>query len=143
MSVITQVNVVQFFINHFIEVAKRSRKIGPKSQTILYLKQAWYNTKVLEAITYSCEDTKNTLKLIEKEREHLERDNSQDIQSIAPPTPMRNPEQNCFDFAESKVHLKLKPSFRRNNLGEGIALKNRRGLRRPKSVGFDETVKKD
>ncbi|XP_044753391.1 uncharacterized protein LOC123312890 [Coccinella septempunctata] len=143
MSVMTQVSVLHFFINHFVEVAKISRKIGPKSQTILYLKQAWYNTKVLEAITYSCEDTQNILKVIEKEREFLERDSSQDIQMIAPPTPMRNPEQNSFDFMEGNVHLRLKPSFKRNVSNEGGVMRNRRVLKRHKSVGFDDSVKED
>ncbi|CAG9761007.1 unnamed protein product [Ceutorhynchus assimilis] len=43
-----KIALLKFFINNFIEIAQTSMRISTKKQTLFYLKQAWYLTKILE-----------------------------------------------------------------------------------------------
>ncbi|KAL3270255.1 hypothetical protein HHI36_009311 [Cryptolaemus montrouzieri] len=148
LDILTQISILKFFTNHFLEIAKKSSRIGPKSQTIFYLKQAWYNMKVLEDIGGVCTDTENIEKVIDNERKLLEEKSVQVGQNIAPPTPHRNNE-NPFSFHENDMKannaVESKSSFKLNKNND-IAARNREKRlmreRRPKSVGFDDKVEK-
>ncbi|XP_066248025.1 uncharacterized protein [Euwallacea similis] len=43
-----KIALLKFFINCYIDIAKTSMKIASKKQTLFYLKQAWYLTKILQ-----------------------------------------------------------------------------------------------
>ncbi|XP_018562280.1 uncharacterized protein LOC108904279 [Anoplophora glabripennis] len=93
--------ILQLFINSFIDIAKTSLRISNKDQTLFYLKQAWYLTKILEdtASGFAVE-VREYKETIAREEEACKKMAAKEISDIPPNTPMRNSVQFDFTFQQ-------------------------------------------
>ncbi|KAF5273838.1 hypothetical protein FQA39_LY00953 [Lamprigera yunnana] len=85
-SSVLRVHLLNFFVQHFIKIAKRSTKIGSTHQSLFYLKQAWYLTRLLEET-----DIENCRLFQNQIREHEEVCQRKKVtEATVPITPKRN-----------------------------------------------------
>lgn len=98
--------ILNFFINHFIEVAKKCRKLSTKKQSLFYLKQASYLSTILNN-TGLKEDALELLEIIKNEEENTNKISSRESYIIpkepidtAPSTPKRNSAQFSYDITQ-------------------------------------------
>lgn len=130
--------VLDIFIRHYIEIARRSAKIATSEQALFYLKQAAYLAKILEDTSGAfLDDTLEYRQTIAKEEARVKRRTvrsdghhsesgghlllaSRSISSseTKPPTPLRN--SNSFSFQEINQQLKF-GSIKLNNLQVSFA----------------------
>ncbi|KAJ8984938.1 hypothetical protein NQ317_012188 [Molorchus minor] len=96
--------LLELFINDFIDIAKKSCRIGTKDQTLFYLKQAWYLTRILEdtASAFIVEGRKFK-EIIAREEETCKKMAVKELSHVPPTTPVRNSAQ--FEFT---LHQQVK-----------------------------------
>ncbi|KAF2884517.1 hypothetical protein ILUMI_21662 [Ignelater luminosus] len=88
-DVARQILLLTFFIQHFLKIAKKSLKISSTKQTLFYLKQSFYLTKLLEDIEIEKENAKKFQMQIKEEEQNCLK--KQVTEPKVPLTPKRNP----------------------------------------------------
>ncbi|KAH1004974.1 hypothetical protein HUJ05_005733 [Dendroctonus ponderosae] len=108
--------VLDIFIRHYIDIARKSSNIANSEQALFYLKQAAYLAKILEDTSGAfLEEIREYRQTIAKEEARIKR---KSVRSISfsenkPPTPLRN--SNSFSVQEINQQLKF-GSIKLNNL---------------------------
>lgn len=110
-------------------MAVSSRKIASSKQVMLYLKYAWYLTKILETISTQREEAKKYLERISKEEMHSARASVMEL-TAAPAPPLRNSihffndqkigsitlRQNQLSESPSKITSQLSHVYNKSNV---------------------------
>ncbi|KAF2879126.1 hypothetical protein ILUMI_27033, partial [Ignelater luminosus] len=92
--------LLTFFIQHFLQIGKRSLKVASTSQTLFYLKQAWYLTKLLEDIELEKETARYYQRIIKEEEERCQ------IKQVKEPKVHFTPKRNSSLFASEILQVK-------------------------------------
>lgn len=134
--------ILTFFIHHFIEMARTSRRLSGQRQTLLFLKQAFYLAKILEKLNLKS-DAAELLRTIEDEEIITQEQSMNEYKEDGPPkTPQRNSLQFNWDVTQqvkgininlnninksyNKANITTQPSFkklRQPMLGKSVLMK--------------------
>lgn len=77
-----------FFMDHFIEIARKSLKLATSKQGLFYLRQAWYLSRLLEETDGCYPDAMEYQERIRKEEDAAKRIAANEVS--VPITPKRN-----------------------------------------------------
>ncbi|EFA09940.2 hypothetical protein TcasGA2_TC012093 [Tribolium castaneum] len=91
--------ILMFFIRHFIEMARKSRRLASQRQALFYLKQAYYLGKILEDFGLQA-DARELLEQVTKEEETSKKISVSESFEFPPSTPKRNSAQFSWEMTQ-------------------------------------------
>lgn len=97
--------ILMFFMDHFIEMAKKSLKLATSKQSLFYLRHAWYLSKLLEDTDGCYPDAVEYQARIRTEEDAVKRISASEV--LAPVTPKRNPSYVLTNGAETTQQVRV------------------------------------